>query len=128
MPSTTTTCRRSHTRFRMPDDARATVEFVHPHPGGHHCCMKLRDISASGVSFFLAGDLPGLEVGDTIDRVTINIEGYELHGDLLVMRLTPDASRGAVCGALFYPRGDRNLHALNVLLDEMDRDGTLRVE
>jgi hypothetical protein len=118
--SLATTCRRGHRRFALPEEAHATVEFDHPYPGGHHCSMRMRDLSASGISFHLAHDLPGIEVGDGIDRVVLRIEGYEIRGDLLVMHLTPDATRGSVCGALFYPRGDRNLRALQALVVELE--------
>ena len=115
-------CKRSSRRFPLPEDAQARVDFVYPYPKGHHCSMQLRDISASGLSFFLRHDLPGLDVGDSIDRVSVDIEGYDLRGDLLVMHLTPDASEGSVCGALFYPRGDRNLRALHALVTELEEN------
>ena len=115
-------CKRSNRRFPMPEDARATVDFVYPYPAGRHCSMQLRDISSSGISFFLRHDLPGLDVGDTLDRVSVDIEGYDLRGDLLVMHLTPDDTEGSVCGALFYPRSDRNIRALQALVAELEEN------
>jgi hypothetical protein len=117
-----TTCRRSSRRFPIPAEATASVEFHFPFENGHHCSMRLRDISASGLSFVLSHELPGIEVGDSLDRVVVRIEDYELRGDLLIMHLTPAAEEGAVCGALFYPRGDRNLRSLQALVDELEAD------
>ena len=84
--------------------------------------MRLRDISESGLSFFLMHELPGLDVGDSLDRVSVDIEGYDLRGDLLVMHLTPDSGEGSVCGALFYPRGDCNIRALHALVAELEEN------
>ncbi|NJN64012.1 MAG: hypothetical protein HC882_03470 [Acidobacteria bacterium] len=117
-----TTSRRVHPRYSMDAGTSASVEFVFPFPGGHHCSMKLRDISASGLSFMLDRPMPGLEAGDSIDRVTVRVGELHLHGDLLVMHLTPDASPGSACGALFYPRGDRNIIALQRLIDRLERN------
>lgn len=120
---TTTVCRRVHPRYRLDAEAVATVDFVYPFPGGHHCSMRLRDISSSGISFVLGQELPGLEAGDSIDRVTVRVGKTVLHGDLLIMHLTPDTGAGSACGALFYPRGDRTLLSLQKLIESFEAVG-----
>jgi hypothetical protein len=116
----TVTCRRRHERFVL-EPGSAWVEFAYPAPGGFGLRMQLRDISASGISFVLTHSLPSLEIGRSIDRASIEVGRRKLHGDLLVMHLTPDASQGSVCGALFYPRGDANILAVQDLVANLEQ-------
>lgn len=116
-------CRRSHTRHKVDPGNAGRVEFGYPFPGGEVCTMTLRDISASGVSFLIGRELPGLEEGRSIDEARIHLHGKTIDADLLVMHLTPDPGPGSVCGALIYPREDediRELHALLTILEEED--------
>ena len=71
--------------------------------------MKLRDVSQAGVSFELDRDLPGIEVGYQISDVAVFLGRKKLRGDLVVVHVSADGSRGALCGALFYPMTDKDL-------------------
>lgn len=113
--TTSVACRRRHNRHQFPVDAGARVEFGYPNPRGERVSMRLRDISASGLSFLVSRELPGLEEGRCIDTVTISWGTHEIHADLLVMHLTPDAGVGAVCGALIYPLDDKDIITLQSL-------------
>ncbi len=117
-----TACRRRHPRIQMTPGDEARVEFGWPGPTGHPCSMEMKDISSGGVSFRLAHDLPGLEVGDSIRRVTLKVRGREIRCDLLVMHLTPDHTKGSVCGAFIYPRDDEDILALQDLVAELEAE------
>lgn len=113
-------CRRKHKRYVLPKEWAARVEFDFPRPGGHRCSMQLKDLSAGGLCFVLAHDLPGLDVGESIDQVTLMIAGQRVAGDLFVMHLSPDAGKGSLCGAFFYPAGDDNLLAIQALVADLE--------
>ncbi len=119
LDSTPVICRRKHPRFTMPPGT-AWLEFPYPAPGGYVCRMRLRDLSASGISFLLSNELPGLDIGRTLARATLVVPGHQLHGDVLVMHLTPDCGKGSVCGALFFPRDDDDILGLQALIQELE--------
>ncbi|MDQ7007452.1 MAG: hypothetical protein Q9Q40_09480 [Acidobacteriota bacterium] len=120
--TTTIACRRADTRHRIEPGANGRVEFGYPFPGGEPCTMPLRDISASGVSFLISRELPGLEEGRSLDRVAIRLRGRTVHADLLVMHLTPDPGPGSVCGALIYPLEDEDIRELHALLAGLEAE------
>ena len=113
-------CRRKHDRFPLDASHGGTIEFAFPDRDGALCSMPLRDVSQAGLSFVLGHELPGLEVGDSLDRACIRLNGREVRGDVLVMRLTPDASRGAVCGGLFYPVDDADILTMRALVADLE--------
>lgn len=112
-------CRRRHNRFPLDPGDGGRVEFRFPDPSGHPCSMPLRDVSSAGLSMTLVHELPGLETGSNLDRVTVTVGERKVEGDLLVMHVTPEAVEGAVCGALFYPRHDRDILELRGLIEEL---------
>lgn len=114
-----TICRRRHNRFLLEAADEATVAFRFPDRKGHPCRMPLRDVSSAGLSFRLAHELPGLEPGFRLDGSTVAIAGRVIVGDLLVMHVTPVPCAGAVCGALFYPRQDRDILSMRGLLADL---------
>ena len=83
--------------------------------------MRLRDLSQSGLSFVLSHELPGLSIGDSIDHVHVRVDGRQIRGDLLIMHLSPDASGGSVCGALFYPLEDEDVLTLREVIRALER-------
>ena len=113
--TTAIACRRRHSRHSFPADAGATVEFGYPEPMSARVSMQLKDISVSGLSFVVDKELPGLELGRTLDGATITFRDQVIEADLLVMHLTPDASPGSVCGALIYPVDDEGILKLQAL-------------
>ncbi|UCF67339.1 MAG: hypothetical protein JSV80_16450 [Acidobacteriota bacterium] len=115
------TCRRRQKRHTFPPSLGARIEFIYPFLGEQMQRLELRDISGAGLSFTLDQQLPLLEAGDSIDEVTITVGHRVVDGDLLVMRLTPDNTRGAVCGGLFFPASDEDLAELHALLREIPR-------
>jgi hypothetical protein len=94
----------------------AAVEFPFPLASSERFSMPLRDISASGLSFQLTLELPGLEPGRCLGPSLISFGKHRIHADLLVMHLTPDATPGAVCGVLVYPTRNRDLVTLQSLI------------
>ena len=113
-------CRRKSPRFRFPEGETWEVEFNYPAPGGIACRMPLRDLSTSGTSFQLSHDLPGLEFGRTVRYASLTMNGRQVHGDMLVMHLTPDDSAGSVCGVLFYPATDKDVITWREALQELE--------
>ena len=114
--TTTVACRRRHTRYEVPEGTEAAVEFPFPVASSEKCSMPLRDISASGLSFTLTIELPGLEPGRCLGPSLITFGEHRIRADLLVMHLTPDADAGAVCGVLVYPARNRDLITLQSLI------------
>ena len=104
-----TRCRRVARRYRVPDGASATVSFRFPSPNGQHVELALVDVSVSGMSFAYNDELPGLESGATIAPVVLRLGSCEMHGELLVMHVTPQSPARTVCGVLFYPATDTDL-------------------
>ena len=113
-------CRRGHPRYALDPLGDGTLELGYPRPDGFRYIVPLRDISRGGLSFVLRHDLSGLEVGDSIDRVSIRVGRREVRGDLLVMHLTPGTETGSVCGAFFYPENDEDILTLRAILDELE--------
>jgi len=111
--ATMTACRRRHRRHRIASEQRAHVELDFPSTSveGNRC--PLLDVSVAGVSFVLSDQLVGVEVGTDIRDVVIRIGDCVLHGDLMVMHVTPGRR---VCGALFYPTTDTDLLKLKSLI------------
>lgn len=114
-------CRRRYPRFPLEEATGSRIEFEFPRPGCGWLCMRLRDLSQSGLSFVLSHELPGLSVGDSLDGVQIRVDGRQIRGDLLVMHLSPDASAGSVCGALFYPIEDEDVLTLREVIRALER-------
>lgn len=120
-------CRRKYPRFSLTASYAGTIEFGFPGPEGTPCCMDLLDLSRGGISFILAHELPGLEAGESIDGARVQLGGHTVHGDIVVMHLTPDATRGDVCGALFFPSQDEDILALRALLAMLEVEATVGV-
>lgn len=115
--------RRRHPRVSFAPDSEARVVFGYPYPGSHRCVMPLRDLSASGLSFTLNLDLPGLDAGHSIAEAELVVGKKVVRGELLVMRLTPGPYTGAVCGSLFYPREDRDTLKLQEIVGSLASAG-----
>ncbi len=113
-------CRRRHPRYLVDANLDARIEFGYPRTEDPTCAMKLKDVSDGGLGFVLPHELPGLEVGDSIDRVEIHVGARAVRGDLLVMHFSPDASAGSVCGAFFYPAADEDLLAFREILRDLE--------
>ena len=107
--STRTECRRGPARHPIPRAADRYVEFEHPRPGGRTYRFPLHDLSEAGLSFMLTEEVPMTDEGTSLEAVTVRLGNCEIHGDLLVMHVTPEMAPGSVCGALFYPTSDLDL-------------------
>ena len=110
--SSTVAHRRRDRRLGVSRAYAAYIEFDYPQPHGHRWRLTLLDISVAGLSFALAEDLDGIEVGSTISNVAVRVEDHEFRGDLVVMRVTPVAELPTVCGALIYPATEEELEKL----------------
>lgn len=104
--------RRTLDRHRVIEGLSAQVEFRWPGRKGGPVQARLRDVSYAGLSLSLTEALPGLEVGDCLEGLAIQVDGIRIHGELLVMHMTPSSKTGIVCGGLFYPAGDEDVLAL----------------
>jgi hypothetical protein len=116
-------CRRRARRYALPPELEATVDFGYPTPQAHRCSLPAKDVSPSGVSFVLTHELPGLEVGTEIARATLRAGKHAIHGDMVVIHLTPDESLGSTCGTILYPRTDADIVKLKSLIAELESEG-----
>jgi hypothetical protein len=114
--STRTDCRRGPARHPIPRSDDRYIEFDHPRPGGRSYRFPLHDISESGISFMLTEELPMADEGTSLDKVTVHVGNCVIHGDLLVMHVTPEMTPGSICGALFYPDSDNDLVKMKSLI------------
>ncbi len=112
--------RRRHNRHPLPSCTEARAEFGYPGPEGHPCSMRVRDLSASGLSMVLAHELPGLEPGSRLDGATVRVGARSFRADLLVMHVTPAPQEGAICGVLLFPAEDDDLLVLREVVAELD--------
>lgn len=101
--------RRRQQRLNFPPEVEARLVFGYPFPGGHRCVMPLRDLSPGGMAFTLNLDLPGLDIGQSIEQAELIVGDKRVRGDILVMHLTPGPFTGAVCGSLFFPLEDEDI-------------------
>ena len=107
--ATVSQTRRVARRYAVSKSHHASLEFDYPGPGGKRYDLPLIDISVSGLSFHCGDELPGLDSGTTLSPVVIRLGKCDIHGDLLVMHVTPDPATESICGALFYPAKDADL-------------------
>ena len=114
--------RRRVRRYALPPHLEACVEFGYPTPRAHRCRLKVNDVSPSGLSFTMAHELPGLEIGSEIGRATLRAGKHVVHGDLVVIHLTPEASVGAICGTILYPRTDADIVKLKSLIAALESE------
>ena len=112
--------RRTLDRHRVNDGLGARVVFRWPDRKGIPVEAKLRDVSYAGLSLSLSEALPGLEVGDCIKGLSVDLDGTRIHGELLVMHVTPSSKTGLVCGGLFYPAGDADVLALRRVVRRLE--------
>ena len=120
-------CRRKNPRFPLSPALQGTIEFGFPDRDGARCTMALLDLSRGGISFVLRHELPGLEVGESIDGARLSLGERVVNGDFLVMHLTPDATEGAVCGALFFPSEDADILTLRAVLATLEAEATVGI-
>lgn len=113
--------RRLQRRYPLPADAGALLRFNHPGPGGPAFSTPVRDVSLSGLSFFLPSEIPGLHVGGIVHGIEASIAGRSFRGDLLAMHMTPGNSPGSVCGGLFYPESDEDLITIRLVVRTLDQ-------
>ena len=109
MTSTTAANRRKTRRHSVSHKQDTWIEFELPRPGGRSYRFPLVDVSVSGFSFALDEDSPTLDNGAGVAGVTVQVGDCALHGDLLVLHVTPTSDTRSICGALFYPADDTEL-------------------
>jgi hypothetical protein len=107
--STITGCRRKQPRRTTSGSGKAWVEVNYPQPEGRQHRLALVDVSVSGLSFVFEEQLAGLETGTDLHDVLIRVGDCEIHGELVVMHVTPHGHDRWLCGALFYAAGDTDL-------------------
>ena len=108
--TTTTGCRRQQRRRATSGSDSTCVEIKFPQPEGRKYELALVDVSVSGLSFALEDELPGLESGTDLADVVVRMGGdCEIHGELVVMHVTPRGSGRWLCGALFFAATDTDL-------------------
>lgn len=112
--------RRRHARIDLTGRPGFRIEFSSPADGGTFLDLPLQDVSLAGVSFALDGTLPGLELGSAIGNVTIHLGDTHVKGEIVVCHVTARRGLPPVCGTLFYPRTDKDLHDLKAKVIELD--------
>ena len=90
-------------------DGRYRIEFSVPDAGVEDLNLQLKDLSLGGMSFLLGETSLGLEFGTHVEKVSVHLGEDTVHGDFVVVHLTPDERGDTVCGVLFYPATDADL-------------------
>jgi hypothetical protein len=111
--------RRRTDRHRFEPDTAAPFRFRFPDEDGALFESEVRDISGSGLSFFVVPGLPTLEAGDLLRDVVVEVGSRPIRGEMVVLHVTPQFEPGAVCGGLFYPKSDDDLLAVRRLCVEL---------
>ncbi len=122
--STVTRNRRRQTRHSVRSEEPASVEFEAAGGSAGPRRFTIVNLSPSGVSFALDPELSRLEAGTSIPQVTLRIGECAVHGELLVMHVTPGADSRYVCGSLFYPATDTDLVKLRSVIAGLEVAGT----
>ena len=112
--------RRLQSRFAIPPEAEASLQFRYPSPNGPRLQVHLRDISLSGLSLTLPEELVGVQLGDIVKGIEARVARKQFRGDLLVMHVSPANEAGAVCGGLFYPEGDEDLITIRLVVRALE--------
>jgi hypothetical protein len=88
-------CRRRAWRWRVEHGQEAVVEFEN---GG-----------------------PKLEIGATIDGVTVDVGGIQIPGSLRVLHVTQQAENETICGAEFTPATESDQRMMALILDFFEK-------
>jgi hypothetical protein len=118
--TTAQACRRKARRHPAKGSEEAYVELALPNRTDERCRLPLLDISISGLSFSIGDELPGIENGSSLLEAVIHIGDCEVHGDLVVMHLTPQTETRTICGALFYAASDQDILKLRSAVAGME--------
>ena len=104
-----TTCRRKQRRHATLGSDQISVELAWPESSSTRHSFPLSDVSISGLSFVFEDELAGIETGASIPGAELRLGEIVIHGDLVVMHVTPQSENRTVCGALFYAATDEDL-------------------
>jgi hypothetical protein len=107
--ATITTCRRKQRRHVTLGTDQASVEVAWPQASGPRHRLVLLDVSTSGLSFSFEEELRDIESGACLPETVIRLGDTEIHGELVVIHVTPQTENRMVCGALFYAATDNDL-------------------
>jgi hypothetical protein len=98
----------------------ACVEVTYPDSASRNVRLPLVDISISGLSFVMTEELPAIDSGTNIPDIVIRLGECEIHGELVVMHMTPDGDDRTICGALFFAATDEDLMKLRSAIAGME--------
>jgi hypothetical protein len=98
----------------------ACVEVNYPDCANRNVRLPLVDISISGLSFVMTEELPALENGSNLTDVVVRLGDCEIHGELVVMHMTPQSDARTICGALFFTATDQDLLKLRSAVAGME--------
>jgi len=118
--TTAQACRRETRRHPAKGSDEACVELSTPNRIGERFRLPLIDVSISGLSFAIGDELPGIENGTDLSDAVIHLGECAIHGDLVVMHLTPQTDTRTICGALFYAASDEDLLKLRSAVSGME--------
>jgi len=91
----------------------AWVEIAYPAAAGRRIRLPLLELSVSGLSFALEGDLPLVTRGAHFEAIVVRVGECELQGALVVKHVTDGGPGRISCGGMFYPKGVPDLLKLN---------------
>ncbi len=113
-------CRRKVRRHSATGTVEACVEITYPDSASRNVRLPLVDISISGLSFIMTEELPAIESGSNLTNVVVRLGGCEIHGELVVMHMTPQGGERTICGALFYAASDEDIIKLRSAIAGME--------
>ena len=92
--------RRWNPRSRIPAFQDAEIKFTGPDGTAHR--WPLIELSLGGGSFQLPEQIPGLEVGTTIEDGVIRVGEFEIHVNFEIRRVTRYYEKAYECGVQFH--------------------------
>jgi hypothetical protein len=105
--------RQRDRRYTILRPDKAVVEFSH---GRRDWRLPLVDMSVAGLSFTVDEEVPGLEEGLKLEGVVVRITECQMHGDLVIRRVTEQTDWSTHYGAIFYPAEESDMLKLNGVL------------
>ena len=98
----------------------AEIEFTEPDGAAHKC--PLIELSVGGGSFQLPEQIPGLEVGTTVEGSVIRVGEFKIHVNFVVRRVTRYEGGAYECGVQLYTMSEQDRNEMNALISQLQRD------
>lgn len=110
--------RRGDRRYNLPDAVSAKLQFEGP--DGTTYTFPLMDLSVTGASFHMPRAIIGVDSGAMLGNAVIRLGRLEVHGNVVVLRVTKIFGTSRSCGVQFYPKTEEDRNELINLIARLD--------